>query len=241
MVFFCILDCPGDRGPGCIVKRGVAGWRRSEALDRTAGSRDSRSAVDELGAAPGGFGSCRLRWLATSLAAGSAWEIQVTARSRESIASDLWRPDAREVEEGPAWFLIARSGRFSRKRSGNFGIRAKSRQRMRPRLGSRDISAVCRSVFRPGPLRSATSQPLPSSPSRAEGSLFEAAEWSLFVRYRQLLAELGAEDDAGYAVWASQRLAGSPRFWAKGRDTGPIILLDLEQPAPAHGALSNDR
>ncbi len=82
--------------------------------------------------------------------------------------SDLWRLGAARWRKVPPVSRAPRSGRFSRKRSGNFWIRAKSRQQMRPLLGSRNISAVCRSVFRPGQLRSATSQPPPSSPLSAE-------------------------------------------------------------------------
>ena len=66
-----------------------------------------------------------------------------------------------------------------------------------------------------------------------EGTPVAATEWSIFLRYRRLLAELNAEDDAGFAVWASKRLARSPRFWTESRDVGPIIFLDLEQPTPA--------
>jgi RecB family exonuclease len=61
----------------------------------------------------------------------------------------------------------------------------------------------------------------------------DAAEWSLYARYRRLLAELRAEDEAGFAAWASRRLARSPRFWSAGGDAGPIVFLDLEQLAPA--------
>ncbi len=47
-----------------------------------------------------------------------------------------------------------------------------------------------------------------------DADLVEAAEWQVHLRYRKLLAGLGAEDDAGMAVWASRELA---------REGGPVI------------------
>jgi RecB family exonuclease len=45
---------------------------------------------------------------------------------------------------------------------------------------------------------------------------------------------MGGDDDEGMAVWASRRLARSPRFWAESAAAGPIVFLDLERPSAAH-------
>ena len=45
--------------------------------------------------------------------------------------------------------------------------------------------------------------------ARRPTSPVAAAEWAVFVRYRDLLRKLGAEDEAGLAVWASQAAARS--------------------------------
>ena len=35
-------------------------------------------------------------------------------------------------------------------------------------------------------------------------------------------------------IWASKRLARSPRFWAPSSDSGPVVFLDFDHPSRAH-------
>ena len=74
----------------------------------------------------------------------------------------------------------------------------------------------------------------------------EVAEEAIFGLYRAILEQLAALDEAGMTVWASKRLAKSPRFWAPSGDSGPVVFLDFEHPLPAHWrilerALQTDR
>ncbi|MHB1559318.1 MAG: PD-(D/E)XK nuclease family protein, partial [Isosphaeraceae bacterium] len=58
-----------------------------------------------------------------------------------------------------------------------------------------------------------------------------AAEWAAFRRYRALLAELGAEDEPGLAVWASHRLGRR-----SSGDASALVqatFLDFESPTRA--------
>ena len=57
-----------------------------------------------------------------------------------------------------------------------------------------------------------------------------AAEWFIFVRYRTLLRELGAEDSSGFAVWAARRLAPAPAPLAS---LDQVTFLDWESPSRA--------
>ena len=63
----------------------------------------------------------------------------------------------------------------------------------------------------------------------------QAAEWTVYVRYRELMIELGAEDDAGISVWASKYLMRSNRAGAKGSSSSADswAFLDYEEAAPA--------
>ena len=64
----------------------------------------------------------------------------------------------------------------------------------------------------------------------------EAAEWTTYVRYRELLARLGAEDDAGISVWASKYLVRGDRPGARARSNPPEswTFLEYEGSTPAH-------
>ncbi len=56
----------------------------------------------------------------------------------------------------------------------------------------------------------------------------------MFVAYRRLLDELGADDDAGMSVWASKRLVRSTRFWAASKRGAEMVFLDFDRPELAH-------
>jgi ATP-dependent helicase/nuclease subunit B len=60
-----------------------------------------------------------------------------------------------------------------------------------------------------------------------------AAEWAVYVHYREMLAELNVDDAAGMAVWASRRLARNPRAWPTPGPDGPVVFLDLCSPGEA--------
>ena len=61
-----------------------------------------------------------------------------------------------------------------------------------------------------------------------------ASEWAVFVAYRRLLDELGADDDAGMSVWASKRLVRSARFWTASKRGAEMVFLDFDRPELAH-------
>ncbi|MGC8639054.1 MAG: PD-(D/E)XK nuclease family protein [Isosphaeraceae bacterium] len=69
---------------------------------------------------------------------------------------------------------------------------------------------------------------------RDAGNPVELAEEAVFELYRAILEQLGADDEAGMMVWASKRLAKSPRFWAPSGDSGPVVFLDFGHPRPPH-------
>jgi RecB family exonuclease len=71
-------------------------------------------------------------------------------------------------------------------------------------------------------------RPLRSRPPADPASV---AEWAAFVRYRVLLRRLGAEDDAGLAVWASRRLMQRPPSTLSA--FAQVTFLDWESPTPA--------
>jgi len=60
----------------------------------------------------------------------------------------------------------------------------------------------------------------------------ESPAWAVFERYRQLLAKLDAEDEAGLSVWASLRLRDRPADASAG-DGDHLIFLDFDGRAPA--------
>jgi ATP-dependent helicase/nuclease subunit B len=148
--------------------------------------------------------------------------------------NDLWRLVRHQAEDGPCWLSRA-------------AVRTVFEEAIRQVREQGQIAAIHEAVIqRAGYQRHLqerfqawTIAERPASASAAvqardtDGNPVEAAEWSVYVQYRGLLGQLSAEDDAGFAVWASRRLARSPRFWAESRAAGPIIFLDLEHLAPA--------
>lgn len=62
----------------------------------------------------------------------------------------------------------------------------------------------------------------------------DVAEAGVYEVYRKVFEQRDAEDEAGITVWASKRLAKSPRFWSPSGDSGPVVFLGFEHPSPAH-------
>ena len=64
-----------------------------------------------------------------------------------------------------------------------------------------------------------------------------AAEWAVFVRYRRLLRQLGAEDSTGFAVWVAGRLSPPPGPLA---DFDQVTVLEWETPSRAQWRVLED-
>jgi RecB family exonuclease len=141
---------------------------------------------------------------------------------------DLWRLVRESAKDGPAWLSKSAMGvvldvAIQRTRGKHptglldraFG-QAGYRRQLAARIGDWTTAEL--------PVRRR---------ARRAASEIEVAEWSVYESYRAILGELNAEDDAGFAVWASRRLARSPRFWAQSDQAGPIVFLDVGEPTPA--------
>jgi len=142
--------------------------------------------------------------------------------------NDLWRLVRESAKDGPAWLSQSATGVVL-----DEAIR---------RVRDKDHPALLDHAFEQAGYRRQlatriadwTTAELPvRRRGRRAGSEIEAVEWSVFESYRAILSELSAEDDAGFAVWASRRLARSPRFWAESPHAGPIVFLDVGEPTPA--------
>jgi len=77
------------------------------------------------------------------------------------------------------------------------------------------------------------------APAEAEDDSIAAAEASVFRRYRKLLADLDAEDEAGMAVWASLRLRDRNARSSPG-DGDHLVFLDFEGKSPAQWRILRD-
>ncbi len=71
------------------------------------------------------------------------------------------------------------------------------------------------------------------------GDELAAAEASVFRRYRRVLADLDAEDEAGLAVWASLRLRDRNGRASSG-DGDHLVFLDFEGKSPAQWRILKD-
>jgi len=71
----------------------------------------------------------------------------------------------------------------------------------------------------------------PPPTGSTESDRLQSANWAVFVRYRQLLRTLDAEDEAGFAVWSARAL----QHGLRGRLTRsmPWTFLDVEDDIPA--------
>lgn len=141
----------------------------------------------------------------------------------------------REAEDGPAW-LSPTAARVVLDEAVEQAVAqglAAAIERVVPFAGYRRRLA--------GRFRSWTlfERSIDSARGRARESPIDAAEETVFELYRELLDSLGAEDEAGMAVWASKRLARSPRFWSPSGETSALVFLDFDDPLPAHWRLLN--
>lgn len=66
----------------------------------------------------------------------------------------------------------------------------------------------------------------------------ESPAWSVFLQYRRLLSDLNAEDEAGLAVWASNRLRDRPARTST--DGDHLVFLDFDGRAPSRWRVLND-
>ena len=170
-------------------------------------------------------------WLVASPMARDQVRRELAIRSRSGRSPrvwcwpDLWARVRAEVAEGPTilsdpaseaiFFEVMRQAR----RAGELPTIGASltwpgyRRRLRRRLAAWTADE-----------RTARSRP-PEAPAAAE-------EWGLFLRYRALLKKLGAEDEAGLAVWASRRLAAQNPP-ASLSSIAQATFLDWEAPTPA--------
>ena len=90
-----------------------------------------------------------------------------------------------------------------------------------------------------GPGRLPSDRPRHRQRRRDPGNPVELAEEAIFVLYRALLKQLGAEDEAGMTVWASKRLAQQPPVLGPVRRFRSRRLPRFRPSRP--GALENPR
>jgi len=187
----------------------------------------------ELGGEPGGI------WIVpTPLARDQvARELAIRTRAggkepRVHSWDDLWREIFSRVSQGPSWLSESAARAVFREavtQVHNQGlIRSIDavidwpgyRRRLRDRIRAWTIAER--------PPREREIGPGDSDP-------IAAAEWTIYVRYRELLAQLGAEDDAGISVWASKYLVRADRPGSKARSNPPEswTFLEYEGSTPA--------
>ena len=193
MVFFCIPGCSGDRRPGCIVEDG-----RIARCPPTTGYGPARRQprcdclLTELAGEPGGL------WIVpTPLARDQLSRRLCLGNSGHGPAprvycwSDLWRLVRREVEEGPAWFSSAAIRTVFQEAIRQLRDQGQIAATHEAAIGQSGYQRRLQERFQAWTIAECHVAATAELPARgAEGSLFEAAEWSLYFRYRQLLAEL---------------------------------------------------
>jgi RecB family exonuclease len=135
------------------------------------------------------------------------------------------------AEDGPSWLS-------------DKACRAIFREAIERVRDAGELEAIEASIRWPGYRRrlrervrewTAVERPARGRASSGDQDAVAAAEWAVYVRYRSILAGLNGDDDAGMAVWASRRLARSPKLWptpAPGPE-GPIVFVDLDGPEEA--------
>ena len=145
---------------------------------------------------------------------------------------DLWREIFGGVRQGPSWLSES-------------AARAVFREAVTRVRSQGLVEAIEAVIDLPGyhrrlreRLRNWTIEELPPRRCAADSGNLDAiaaAEWSIYVCYRELLTELGAEDEAGISVWASRFLARADRPGSKARSTLPDswTFLEYEGATPA--------
>ena len=139
--------------------------------------------------------------------------------------ADLWARIRAEVAEGPTSLSEAAAGAV-------FG------EAIRQARHAGELTAIASAIDWPGYRRRLrarfadwTTEERPVRAMHADEPVM-AAEWAAFVRYRNLLRKLGAEDEPGLAAWASRRLLQRPP--APLAAFAQVTFLDWESPTPAH-------
>jgi RecB family exonuclease len=128
------------------------------------------------------------------------------ARPRVWTWSDFWREIGRRSPDPPA--ILSSAGRHS-------VLRLAIDQHLADDSLDRTAMLVQTLGYRRALLRTfdrwtSSEQHASSTPHRFTTEI-EREEWGLYRSYRALLSEIGAEDDAGYASWASKVLASDPQ------------------------------
>jgi len=145
---------------------------------------------------------------------------------------DLWREIFGRVSQGPSWLSESAARAVFREAVTQVHTQGLIRsidavidwpgyrRRLRDRIRAWTIAER--------PARERETGPGDSDP-------IETAEWTIHVRYRELLTQLGAEDNAGVSVWASQYLVRSDRPGSKGRSNPAEswTFLEYEGSTPA--------
>jgi RecB family exonuclease len=134
----------------------------------------------------------------------------------------------REAEDGPIWLSRA---------AARVALDEAIRQAQERGLGTALERVVGLDGYRrqlAGRFRLWTLAERPARLKSPRATPVDLAEAAIFEVYESILEQLGARDEAGMTVWASKRLARSPRFWAPSGGSGPIIFLDFDNPPPAH-------
>ncbi len=171
-------------------------------------------------------------WLVASPMARDQVRRELAIRSRSGRSPrvwcwpELWARVRAEVAEGPTILSEPAS-------------EAVFFEVMRQARGAGEVPTIGASLAWPGyrrrllrRLAAWTAEEKPAR-SRPPESPVLAEEWGLFLGYRALLKKLGAEDEAGLAVWASRRLTAQ-HAPASLNAFAQATFLDWEAPTPAH-------
>jgi RecB family exonuclease len=138
--------------------------------------------------------------------------------------TELWQVARGELEDGPACLSDEAAG-------------AVFAEALREARQAGELKAIAEAIDWPGHRRRLRARlaewtTLERSPgAAAPREAVAAAEWAVFVRYRRLLRSCGAQDELGFAVWASKRLRAGPPASLRAPDQ--VTFLDWEDPTRA--------
>jgi RecB family exonuclease len=172
-------------------------------------------------------------WLAASPVARDQVRRELVVRSRSAgmeliprvwCWGDLWARVRDEMNEGPSCLSEGAAD-------------AVFAEAIRQARQAGDLAAIAAVIDWPGYRRRlrrrfadwTVEERAPRAMAPAEPAA--AAEWAAFIRYRRLLRQIGAEDEAGLAVWASKRLVQRPPTSLAAFDQ--VTFLDWESPTKA--------